>query len=406
MSPSMPSAVGSRRGVVLRRHPRLVRACLALASTLATLLLLAGGLKIYAWHLGIRDPLFLREYEIPVFRPDPELGYRTVPNLSLHCFGTVKIETNEQGFRQARAVSPEKAAGTQRLVGVGDSVMWGVGVNASDTFLAKLGQKLNQTGRWEVINAGVLGYSTLQESIFLERDILPLRPDVVIVNFCENDLLPGDDPFGNMRRVYLRQVEAVRDDSARPPSAEERARLGRLAEWCAAPRVKEAYDFAPADMQDYAWEVWVGRPMRRMAEAARAGGVRLVYVFIPSHHRLNWHEPRNRRWKTLLSEAGAEWLDVSAIMSAPDLAPPITKPGLFREAWWFPRTLDGILLQRRIEQVHRHNQFIDQVHPTRLGNELVAEHLFRFLIGRPLAAGMEAHRLAEEASAERSAKSH
>jgi hypothetical protein len=387
----MPSEVPSRPARS-RRRVWTLRLALVAGSTTVALLLVLGGLWAYARHLGIRDPEYLHEYQLAIFRPDHELGFRNVTNFSGYCFGTVHAQTNERGFRGPRPTALEKTPGTHRLIGLGDSVTWGAGVHREDTYLAKLESALNQSAPWEVINAGIVGYSTWQESIFLERELLAFQPDVVIVNYCENDLIATEDPFGRMQQIYLRHLESLRESTSPPLPEAERAALEALIEMMRAPRVKAAYDAAPDGVKEYAWELFVARPMRRMTEVSRAAGVRLIYVFIPPHLQRHWDQDRTRRWKDLLTGAGAEWLDVTPLLSGPDKIPPLTTA----DAFWQPpvrvRTLDNILLQRRIENVQGRNSFIDHVHPTRLGNEIIARQLHLFLTDQPLDPKVESHR--------------
>ena len=49
----------------------------------------------------------------------------------------------------------------------------------------KMGELENQS--IQVINASVPGYTTYQERLFLERDLLQLKPDLVLLQYCVND---------------------------------------------------------------------------------------------------------------------------------------------------------------------------------------------------------------------------
>ena len=39
-----------------------------------------------------------------------------------------------------------------------------------------------------MLNAGVSGFSSAEECLYLERELMKYRPDLVIVSFCPNDL--------------------------------------------------------------------------------------------------------------------------------------------------------------------------------------------------------------------------
>jgi lysophospholipase L1-like esterase len=373
-------------------RPWRLRAALALGGTALTVLLLWAGLEGYARWLGLRDYQFIHEHELPVFQPDARLHYRTRPNLRLHCFGTIRLESNELGFRGSMLVARDKPTGVKRLIGLGDSVMWGIGVNEADTFLGKLGAHLAAQEPWEIINAGVIGYSTWQEAMQLERDLLALRPDVLVVNYCENDLFSTEDPFGSVTRFYTARFQSLLEGAEGPLPATEQANLVELLRIFSQPRVKTAFDTASAEVKDYAHELLIARPMRRMAALSKATGTRLVYVFIPPRDLAKWDNRRVRQWQDLLAGEGVEWLDVTALFSVPD---PVRPYHSSNEGWKPPvrvAVLDAILLQKRIDEVQAGNLFLDHVHPTKRGNEIIAEELHRFLSGQVMAEGVKFHR--------------
>jgi lysophospholipase L1-like esterase len=75
-----------------------------------------------------------------------------------------------------------------RILTLGDSCTFGLGVDDAQTWPAQLQQLLNADGdRVEVINAGVPGYSAFQGRRFLEKEGLHLAPDLVIAGFGFND---------------------------------------------------------------------------------------------------------------------------------------------------------------------------------------------------------------------------
>jgi SGNH hydrolase-like domain, acetyltransferase AlgX len=133
-------------------------------------------------------------YEPPnLFRYDAELGWALTPNWQ----GThrqrefqVQYTIDELGFRaDAQQVSGRSG---KRHVFVGDSFTFGLGVNDSETFV----HILNGGGETNTyLNCAVPGFSTDQELLLVERDILNLRPDVVdLVVYLGNDLFDNELP--------------------------------------------------------------------------------------------------------------------------------------------------------------------------------------------------------------------
>lgn len=87
------------------------------------------------------------------------------------------------GFRGPEVRQP-KPAGMLRVVCLGDSSTFGLGEPYKDIFEAKLAEYLpgRLGGRAvEVIDAGVVGYTSTQALEHFRRDALPLKPDVVVI---------------------------------------------------------------------------------------------------------------------------------------------------------------------------------------------------------------------------------
>ncbi|MBX9792064.1 MAG: SGNH/GDSL hydrolase family protein [Pirellulales bacterium] len=130
----------------------------------------------------------------------------------------VPMEVNRRGLR-GPMVSPQKPPGVFRILGLGDSFTFAVGVLEHDTFLRRLEAQLNaplpppaqprgqasvstaadnaKPAMYEVLNAGTQGYNIRDEVLYLEHRWLSLAPDLVLVNFYLNDAY-ADDTFRNM----------------------------------------------------------------------------------------------------------------------------------------------------------------------------------------------------------------
>lgn len=119
-------------------------------------------------------------------RRDELLGFSLKPYAS--CWRQsrdfkVTYEINSLGLRD-RQISEEKSAGVKRILLLGDSFTEGTGVILEHTF----GKQLEDLFKLEVINAGVSGYSTLHEYLWLKERGLRLQPDLIILNVNEADL--------------------------------------------------------------------------------------------------------------------------------------------------------------------------------------------------------------------------
>jgi hypothetical protein len=101
---------------------------------------------------------------------------------------TVHFRINGQGLRADHDVAHAKPAGTKRIVSLGDSFTIGYEVAAEETFSSVLERELRRAGvQVEVLNCGVSGFSTAEECLYLERELLRYAPDLVLVSFFPND---------------------------------------------------------------------------------------------------------------------------------------------------------------------------------------------------------------------------
>lgn len=93
--------------------------------------------------------------------------------------------TTHGRFRSPPVDSPKKRF---RILVLGDSCAFGLGVADHETWPARLAARLSGNGLTaEVINAGVPGYTAFQGKRFLETSGWALKPDLIVVGFGFND---------------------------------------------------------------------------------------------------------------------------------------------------------------------------------------------------------------------------
>jgi len=141
---------------------------------------------------------------------DPELGVRLEPGarmrFRLHDNPVSEINVNRQGYRGADW--PDDPAEGEILI-VGDSQVFGLGVDDDQTFAAGLAE---HTGR-PVLNAGVPTYGPLEYLAVTEEILEQRSPDTVVyvINFL-NDPFELDRP--NVERHAVWDGWAVRSETA------------------------------------------------------------------------------------------------------------------------------------------------------------------------------------------------
>jgi lysophospholipase L1-like esterase len=120
------------------------------------------------------------------------LGYQLPPHMDERFWG-VRVRTNSLGLRD-HEVPREKPPGEFRVVMLGDSAVFSLGVENEDSIPAQLERLLNRRApantRYRSLNLGVPSYNTEQELIQLERLGLDLDPDAIVLYFATNDIEP------------------------------------------------------------------------------------------------------------------------------------------------------------------------------------------------------------------------
>ncbi len=129
------------------------------------------------------------------FKKDHRLFWKLKPNQVIKSDFMVEGEyrINSYGFRD-KEFPFKKKPGVYRIVCLGNSNVFGWKQPEEFAYppqLQKLFDRDQKEFRVEVINAGITGYSSYQGKIFLEEEILRLKPDLVTVNYGWNDLLPA-----------------------------------------------------------------------------------------------------------------------------------------------------------------------------------------------------------------------
>jgi lysophospholipase L1-like esterase len=209
---------------------------------------------------------------LEIFEPDPEkfLPFRLRPG-STGTMVNSRISINSLGFR-----GPEFAAAkgdAYRIVVLGESTTFGMTIDADDKPWPELleqiiRQRLKTRRPVQVINAGVPAYNVIANVHRLPREILPLKPDMIIsyhgangFSLIESSLLPA---MGPAPPVYgERPIKLLAD-------AEHRLRM--LLFQCDARR-RSIPTMTPASRP---LETKYAAAYRQLIDCARTNGIRLA----------------------------------------------------------------------------------------------------------------------------------
>lgn len=144
---------------------------------------------------ALNDYFYAKEIN-PMYSRDRFLFWRLNQN--------EKLMVNAAGFRGPQ-VNLEKKEGVFRIICLGDSITFGYGLNYTQSYPKLLEDLLNKSTfsliRYEVINAGVPGYTALQGIRFYKSRFRKYDADMLIVFFGSNDF---DNNFYRDREIIIR----------------------------------------------------------------------------------------------------------------------------------------------------------------------------------------------------------
>ncbi len=232
---------------------------------------------------------------------DAELGWRLPRDVrarhrSRHFDVTVALD----GAGRRVPLVREERPGRPIAVFVGDSVTFGWGVEAEQSFAEIWGTLAG----FEVLNLGVPGYGTDQAYLALLADGLPLAPGVVVYTYCGNDLeeTVRESAYGRAKpRLHWEAGRlVVSPASARGGWLERRSVLYRA--------LRARLSLKPDAAELESGRRLVTRIVAEMVRASRQAGARFVLLrpTVP--------------WLRLTPEervAGAIEVDYQAALSAP-----------------------------------------------------------------------------------------
>jgi hypothetical protein len=187
-----PAAPGASARPPARRPPPSRRARLILLTVSVALALLVAELALRA----VRPQFTLLGADF--YAADPELGFVLRPGHDGTLEGVGEFATRIRvDSRGLRGGEPSPATARQpHVLGVGDSFLFGWGVEEHETFLALASREVGAVAS----NGGIPNYSTCQATARARRLLPELRPDVVLVAvFAGNDELDELVPVADFR---------------------------------------------------------------------------------------------------------------------------------------------------------------------------------------------------------------
>jgi lysophospholipase L1-like esterase len=269
-------------------------------------------------------------------------------------------ERNIFGFR-SRHETMARRPGVRRIIVLGDSFSWGLLVPHTDsTWPARLERELG--AGTEVVNMSRRGWTTANEAEFLRRLGWQFEPDLVIVQFYQNDAYESRPGLGfeEGRRVYLlpRQFWRGYIQGSALSALVSRGVNGIL--FGVLLRREENEGRYGEGEAGYAQ---LRAALREMGDSARARRTPVLFVLFPDLAAGAWtgaDHPSREIHARVAEQARAAGMDVL------DLIPAFAAEGGDWKRWWASRY---------------------DSHPNEAGHAVAAAAVARHLRERPLLAG-------------------
>ena len=161
--------------------------------------------------LGTHESDLMLEY-------DAERFWKLKPSITINDPNNLfwqGVVSNSHGFRSSEfdLRKPDK---TFRIVCFGDSSTFGIGNPIQDTWPRQLEQLLNEGlpedgVTFQVINAGVPGYTSYQGLIHMRQEMDRLNPDLVLTSYANNDFWHWDQQTDRQHAKKINESSPVRD---------------------------------------------------------------------------------------------------------------------------------------------------------------------------------------------------
>lgn len=267
------------------------------ALVLGTLALEAVTRVVFDRH-GMHYALEMWKYARQVKQPSrvAAMGHEHAPNRRAVLMG-VEVETNSLGLRDREFAVP-KPPGVRRILVLGDSMTFGWGARAEDTYPKVLERLLAADGSpVEVINTGVGNYNTAQEVAYFKERGLQLEPDEVVLGFFINDAEPTPTPSEDLiaRHSYAYVVASSFGDA-----------LARRFGW--KPSLTAYYD-GLYDEDHPGWQA-CREALVELSRLSRRHGITLTIALIPELHAPDEHYPFKRAHARVAEVAAQEGVPV------------------------------------------------------------------------------------------------
>jgi hypothetical protein len=189
---------------------------------------------------------------------------------------------NSRGYRDLERTLA-KPPGVRRVVSLGDSFAWGVGVEFDDTYGQRVERTLCRRRRtpWQVVNLALPGMNSVAETAQLAAEGLAYGPDVVALGYVLND--SEDENAAEARRVED-WLQDKREEKTRSLRLFDRSALYRVVSsriWATLENRRRIAGYKSMYAADSPGWIAAQRALRTMGGLCRERGIPFVVLIFP-----------------------------------------------------------------------------------------------------------------------------
>lgn len=290
------------------------------------LLLFACLITLFGCEIVYRAYVYIQK---PLYKPStyPNLGWELNPGARLVENNIedmpVKYFVNSIGCRDETAGEWKRWDSHDiKLAFIGDSITYGEGVDYKDSYCSVVKSKFIDSSQGvKVINLGIGGTNTLQHFAILNYKTISLKPDIVILGYCLNDVeRRATERLPRGTQYILRHFHFGTFLIARAATALQNNKVSRsnilnvesqnngIPAYCAS--------YADTITESYNTEKWDENKklICKMSDQCKRNGIQFVVICFPFEDQLmNVRKPRHpqKLMADLCSSKGIPFLDIA-----------------------------------------------------------------------------------------------
>jgi len=294
----------------------------------------------------------------------------------------IKAETDQLGYRN-KGFNPSKPDGEYRIICMGDSSTYGWGVNYHEMFPVVLEGLIKQAfpeKNVSVYSMGVPGHTIVQGYVLYREQVKSFSPDLIIVSYGENDwhdIAETNHPSSHIQYYLEKPV------SHKPEGISVYLRKSHIYRFMRAiPFIFHKHIINNTFLRSFLFQE-AGIPAVNLldfskilglwAQEARSAACNMVIL------RIGGFEDYAELMSTFAKQERAPFLDYRKIVEK-HIAEILLNQRFEEERCFYMRAFGKQVIR---ETNFKHYYTFEDVHPTSIGHQLIAEELFDIMKSAP-----------------------